>query len=176
VRVETPRLTLTAAGIADVEADLEGPAALAERLQAVVPPSWPPELYDRRAMEFARCYLRDNLVGRQWTFWYMLLRHGTEGTTAIGICGFKGAPSQDGTVEIGYSVLGDYQRCGYASEAVAALVAFAFGHAEVQRVAAETMPDLTPSKRVLQKNGFHQVGPGHEAGAIRYVVERPDPP
>lgn len=175
MRLDTARLTLHAAALADIEADLESPAALARQLGAVVPPAWPPDLYDRPAMEFARNYLREDPDAGPWTFWYVLLRGPQAAArTAIGICGFKGGPTLDGTVEIGYSVLRDYRCKGFASEAVAALVDLAFGHAEVRRVAAETLPDLIPSQRVLEKNGFRPLGPGQgsEPGAIRYVRER----
>jgi ribosomal-protein-alanine N-acetyltransferase len=140
-----------------------------------VPAAWPPDLYDRAAMEFARNYLREDPDAVPWTFWYVLLREpGAPVHTAIGICGFKGGPTPDGTVEIGYSVLNDYQRRGYASEAVAALVDIAFGQDEVRRVVAETLPDLLPSRRVLEKNGFRAAGTGQgsEPDAIRYVRER----
>ena len=36
---------------------------------------------------------------------------------------------------------------------------------------AETLPELTASIRVLEKNGFRFAGPGSEDGVIRYELE-----
>ena len=69
---------------------------------------------------------------------------------AIGNGGFKGRPDADGSVEVGYSVMENYQRNGFAPEAVEALVDWAFGYREVQRVIAQTLPELRPSIRVLE--------------------------
>ena len=57
-----------------------------------------------------------------------------------------GGPDATGTVEIGYSVLEEYQRRGYASEAVEALVAWAFLRPGVRRVAAINSPFTTSSR------------------------------
>ncbi|MER3514457.1 MAG: hypothetical protein C4310_08775 [Chloroflexota bacterium] len=55
----------------------------------------------------------------------------------VGSGGFKGPPHA-GAVEIGYSVLPQYQGKGYATEMVAGLVRRALKHAEVDRIVAET--------------------------------------
>ena len=47
-----------------------------------------------------------------------------------------------------------FQACGYATEASRRLIAWAFSHAEVDGVIAETMPDLRPSIRVMEKCGM----------------------
>ena len=58
------------------------------------------------------------------------------------------------------------------TEAVARLITWAFSHQNVVEVAAETLPHLKRSIRVMEKNGFVFRGPGSEHGVIRYVVER----
>jgi ribosomal-protein-alanine N-acetyltransferase len=90
----------------------------------------------------------------------------------IGSTGYKGPPSAEGTVEVGYSIVSDHRRRGYASEAVRGLVRHAFGVPEVRRVIAETLPELTPSIGVLRKCGFELVGEGSEPGVIRYELAR----
>jgi ribosomal-protein-alanine N-acetyltransferase len=47
---------------------------------------------------------------------------------------------------------------GYAAEAAAALVAFAFASGQVRLVRAHTLPEANASTRVLLKCGFHHVG------------------
>lgn len=85
----------------------------------------------------------------------------------IGVDGFKGAPNENGDVEIGYSILEEYQRQGFGSEAVAALTDWASAQG-VQNVIAETLPELISSIRVHEKNGFALVDEGAEEGVIRY--------
>ncbi|MCC7290544.1 MAG: GNAT family N-acetyltransferase [Phycisphaerales bacterium] len=78
-----------------------------------------------------------------------------------------------GTWMIGYSMLEAYHNRGYATEAVAALVDYAFSHPSVATIVGTTFPNLIASIRVMEKNGFRYDGPGDEAGTIRYVLHRP---
>ena len=110
-----------------------------------------------------------------WGVWYFLLRDDLSGSrVAIGNGGFKGPPTAEGAVEIGYSLLVEHHGKGYATEAIGALLAWAFGQPEVRLVIAETLPQLIPSIRLLEKCGFRFVGPGSdpEPGAIRYELPR----
>jgi RimJ/RimL family protein N-acetyltransferase len=75
----------------------------------------------------------------------------------VGYCAFKGPP-RDGMVEIAYGVNPDQEGKGYATEAAAALAAFAFGFPEVTVVRAQTLPSSAASQRVLAKSGFERVG------------------
>ena len=50
--IATPRLELVAATPAVLRAELAGTAALAAALGATVPADWPPEFYDRDAIEY----------------------------------------------------------------------------------------------------------------------------
>ena len=76
----------------------------------------------------------------------------------IGSAGFKGPPDAAGVVEIAYGIVPSHEGQGYATEAAAALVTFAFDHG-VELVRAHTLPVANASTRVLMKNGFHHVGP-----------------
>ena len=70
---------------------------------------------------------------------------------------FKGAPSA-GWVEIGYGIADSEQGRGYGTEAVFALVRFAFDQADVHTVYAETSVVNHASRRVVQKVGFAWAG------------------
>jgi RimJ/RimL family protein N-acetyltransferase len=171
--IATPRLELIAATPTLLKAELDGRRVLETALGASVPAEWPPELFDRDAMEFMLRRLEAPEGEPGWWLWYVV-RHSADGTarTAVGVCGYKGAPDAEGTVEIGYSILREYQRQGYATEAVAGLLARAFADARVRRVTAETLPDLTASIGVLEKQGFGEAGPGSEHGVVRYELPR----
>jgi RimJ/RimL family protein N-acetyltransferase len=90
-----------------------------------------------------------------WLHGFALVQRGSE--AVVGSCGFKGPPD-DGVVEIAYGVSAEQRNRGYATEAAAALVAFAFGREDVRVVRAHTLPDAGASQRVLAKCGFERVG------------------
>ena len=99
-----------------------------------------------------------------YAIWMIELKDGTH----IGELCFKGL-SADGTAEIGYGILEEYQNNGYATEAVRAVLKWAFSHPEVTAVEAETDDDNIASKRVLEKCGFALNGVIGEEGP-RWVV------
>ncbi|HLJ29031.1 MAG TPA: GNAT family N-acetyltransferase [Candidatus Angelobacter sp.] len=106
-----------------------------------------------------------------WNLWFCIRR---EPRGLVGNAAFKGRP-KDGFVEIGYSVLEAHQRNGYCTEAVRALIAWAFQDQAVQTVIAHTLPGLTPSIRVMEKCGLRFTGEGPiEDGmqTIRYELPR----
>ena len=92
---------------------------------------------------------------------------------AVGSIGFFGPPqpAADGTpeVEIGYGLVEAARGAGYATEAVAAMVAAA--EAEGARVRASVAPDNRASLRVLAKCGFTELRGSNEDGEL--VMARP---
>ena len=75
----------------------------------------------------------------------------------IGTIGFKGfIPLHKAFV--GYEIHPDFEGKGYATEAVATAVDYAFGSLDLQRVEAEVMPGNMASEKVLIKNGFKKEG------------------
>jgi RimJ/RimL family protein N-acetyltransferase len=145
-----------------------------------VPASWPPELFDEDGVRYMLTWLLDHPADSDWGLYY-LVRRATPDTspTLIGAGGFKGAPDAEGTVEIGYSVLPEHQRQGYATEAVEGWVRFAFASGRVTRVVGQTLRSLQPSIRVLERAGFRFAGAGEDPHApageqvIRYELRRP---
>ena len=88
----------------------------------------------------------------QWE-WYAIWMIELKDNTHIGELCFKGL-SADGIAEIGYGISEEFQNNGYATEAVKAVLEWAFSHSEISAVEAETDSDNTASKRVLEKCGF----------------------
>jgi [ribosomal protein S5]-alanine N-acetyltransferase len=76
----------------------------------------------------------------------------------IGTCGFKGPPDADGMVEIAYGIAPEYRNSGYATDAAAELVRFAFGTPQVRVVCAHTTEEAGASARVLEKCSFRSCG------------------
>ena len=81
-----------------------------------------------------------------------------EGDSVIGNASFKGPPDEEGMVEIAYGIVPGFQGRGYATQAAAALVGFAFGTGRVRLVRAHTLPVPNASTRVLAKCGFRRTG------------------
>ena len=77
--------------------------------------------------------------------------------SSVGSAAFKGPPV-DGSVEIAYGVDEQYRERGFAKEAAAALVAFAFSNDAVRIVRAHTLPQKNPSTSVLTACGFELLG------------------
>ncbi len=74
--------------------------------------------------------------------------------TVAGDIGFKRKPDVNGYVEIGYSTQPKFRVQGYMTEAIGAMVKWAFTYPEVKAVIAETRDDNIPSIKVLRNNGF----------------------
>lgn len=101
--------------------------------------------------------LRNSSGPDPWRYGFFLAHR--ESGFVIGSAGFKGPPDSIGTVEIAYGIVPSFEGHGYATEAAAALVEFAFASGEVRMVRAHTLPHANASTRVLLKCGFRNVGP-----------------
>ena len=168
----TERLELVPATVDLTQAALVGGAALGAGLRAAVPRTWPPEYLDASALEFMLARLEEGPAQAGWWLHFVVLPGGAVGRTVIGSAGYKGPPSDDGTVEVGYGIVSEHHRRGYASEAVGGLLGAAFSVPAVKRVIAETYPALVGSIGVLRKCGFRTIGAGSEPDVIRFELLR----
>lgn len=141
----TARLRLLPATVALVTAELTDLAEFARLLSASVPNEWPPEiLADALPVFLEWIEAAPDLVG--WYVWYAVIQSPNAKPDILAASGgFKGPPQENGTVEIGYSVLPQYQGQGYATEMVQALVNWALGQTGVLRIVAETSEDNVAS-------------------------------
>jgi ribosomal-protein-alanine N-acetyltransferase len=174
--IVTERLELVPATVELTQAALDGQAALGGVLGASVPATWPPEFLDPLALNFTLERLREGPEQAGWWLHFVVLARGATDRLLIGSAGYKGPPSPDGVVEIGYGIVRDQQRRGYATEAVRGLLARAFAEPDIEKVIAETLPELTPSIGVLAKCGFRLIGEGSEPGVIRFELTRAEYP
>jgi len=80
------------------------------------------------------------------------------GGAVVGYAGFHGPPDERGMVEVGYTVDPAYQRQGYATAILGALLERAAGEPAVHVVRASISPDNVASLATVAKYGFVQVG------------------
>jgi [ribosomal protein S5]-alanine N-acetyltransferase len=76
--------------------------------------------------------------------------------TVVGDVGFLGPPDAKGQLEVGYSIVSDRRRGGYASEAAAAVVMWALEQVGVKAIIAECQATNTASIRTLERLGFQR--------------------
>ncbi len=139
VVIPTPRLDLVLQTPNEVLAWVE---SLPPADRAEVSPDW-----------IAR--VRTTAPGDPWALSYTAVERGG---ASVGACAFKGPPDAGGVVEVAYGIDAPHRGRGFASEATAALVSFAFASGRVRRVRAHTKPDNAASQRVLVKCGFRPLG------------------
>ncbi len=172
LKLHTDRLELWAGTSELAQAELADRDRLADLLQAQVPDTWPPELFVKDLLKFVvRKFKKIPGDQGEWLHWYWILQgQAAEDRTLIGLSGFS-LPNSEGAVEVAYSLLGQFQGYGYAREAIARLVAWAFEQPEISRITAKTLPDKTQSIRVLNHNGFRQTGENADHGVMVYWFE-----
>ena len=99
----------------------------------------------------------------------------------VGDVGISPADGEPGVVKVGYTISPSSQRRGYATEAVGALVEYAFRTLGADVVRAYASADNAPSIRVAEHVGMRLIErfTGHdedgEWSAVRYERRRDDP-
>jgi len=97
-----------------------------------------------------RLSCRSIRTGEAFPF-FLFLRETGDLMGSVVLENIRGGPAR--TCSLGYWVGEDYASRGYMSEAIPAVVEFAFDE-DISRVEAACLPDNMPSRRVLEKAGF----------------------
>ena len=176
MRLHTARLELVPATAASIRTEIENPSALAALLGASVPDNWPPESLAEALPWFLQSLEAAPQHHTGWLCWYALRKgEGGELPVLVASAGFLGPPQRDAiavdtseaTVELGYEVLTQFQRQGYGTEMVGALVDWALAQGRAQRIVADVLPSNVPSVRLLHRLGF--IENGMSGGEPNYI-------
>lgn len=156
VRDRTPtmtdaRLNLVDGTLALLKAAVEGSAALEALLGVSIAAGWEgfPE-----ALPIICSSYEAHPEGQRWGSLFFVE---PSVRSLVGFGGFKGAPSPEGVVEIGYAVAPAFRGKGLATNAVAQMVQRAFLDGTVRAVDAHTLGHANPSTRVLEKSKFEKI-------------------
>jgi RimJ/RimL family protein N-acetyltransferase len=163
----TDRLRIIAGTRFLAAAEIEDGVKLARLLGASVPETWPPDNL-RDASSYFYGLLKEHPEWEGWLTWYAI-RIDNDDPVLCGSAGFKGPPDGRGMVEIGFSVLPDFQGQGLGTEIVASMVQWAKKQPGVKHIEAETNVDNRASIRVLERNSFICIGAGLEPNTIRFL-------
>jgi len=129
-------------------------AEAAEALGAALPEEWPGQIEWLLRLRLRQ--IRADPAVQPWLLRAMVRR--TPSRLMVGYVGFHGAPSARGSVEVGYTVLAEHRRQGYAFEAAVALLGWAGDAHGIRHIVASVSPKNGPSLALVRKLGFTQTG------------------
>jgi [ribosomal protein S5]-alanine N-acetyltransferase len=154
IQVRTPRLDLRPLDAEAVDALLTGDGERLRRLTGARfrEPAPPPYMAD--ALPVVRDRLRERPEETPWWNWLVVDRESGE---AVGSVAFAGPVNPEGAVLVGYAIYAEYEGRGYATEAVRAMVAWAFRQPGVREVRALAPVWNTPALRVAENVGMRPV-------------------
>jgi len=159
LRLSTERLELRPLPAGAAAALPDDRDAAARILGATLAPSWPQD--DLLDVLPSQAAAEPDL--ERFGVWVMIERR----TNAVaGDIGFIGPPGDDGSVEVGYSVIPDRRSRGYATEAARAILDWVLRQPGVRTVVARCDEGNVPSIRTLERVGFARVGEAD--GQIRW--------
>lgn len=150
--LETRNLKLIACDPEILKSAIDGNETLAKKMNISVHDNWTE--FGVGALHYSLDKLAESDDEKNWWTYFPIHKQDNK---LIGSGGYKGKPTTDGTVEIGYEIAPDYRNRGLATEMTEGLIEFAFQDARVKSIHAHTLGEVNPSTKVLQKCGFVKV-------------------
>jgi RimJ/RimL family protein N-acetyltransferase len=168
--IHADRLDLVPLSLAFLDAVVNDRRADAETIAALaLPGGWPDDL-DRRLLRLRRDQIGLDPGCQQWLIRAIVLPG--DGRTMVGHIGFHGSPQTIGRAELGYSIVPEHRRSGYAIEAARALMDWAANEHGVTSFFVSIAPDNVASVALAAKLGFVQVGEQiDEEDGLEYVFQ-----
>jgi [ribosomal protein S5]-alanine N-acetyltransferase len=172
-RVSTERLELVPLSWEAIDALLIGDAGRLRALTGVTFQHAAPPPYMAEPLPLVRDRLREHPDEAPWWHWLILQKQSRE---AVGQVAFGGKAGPDGSVLIGYAMYPEFERHGFATEAVAAMISWAFRQPGVREVRTLAPVWNTPALRVAENVGMRPVASDEddEVGEVLvYAVSAP---
>ena len=162
----TNRLRLVAVTSEHLIVEATEPQKLGSLLGVRVPPEWPSTDWDANVFAI----IQRQYVEHPNTFgWHRYVILPGDDPVLIGALG--AFPKLENEAEIGYGILPNWQRHGYAAEGANALIRLLFEQG-LHSVIAHTFRHMQESIRVMEKCGLAYEAPGEEADTVRYRLRQ----
>lgn len=150
--IETKNLQLIPCDTEILIAAIQGEEILAKKINVTVQDNWTE--FGVAALQYSLDRLTDSEDEKNWWTYFPIHKHDNK---LIGSGGYKGKPTNDGTVELGYEIAPGYRNRGLATEMTKGLIENALKDTRVKSIIAHTLGQDNPSTSVLQKCGFKKV-------------------
>ena len=150
--METQNLQLIPCDSEILQSAIAGNDSLAQKLGVIVPDGWTE--FGIGALQYAQKKLAANTDEKGWWTYFPILKKQNK---LIGSGGYKGKPTSEGIVELGYEIAPAYRNRGFASEMANGLIENAFQDERVKLIVAHTLGEENPSTKVLKKCGFEKI-------------------
>jgi len=147
--IQTERLTLRVLLPDEIQALMAGDV---QRVESANGFNYPPD-DPNRGIDLG-WHLRALRADPTQVAWRIRVTVERSSNTVIGSINLKGAPDPDGDVEIGWGLNENSRGRGYATEAAAAVIRWAFEQPCVRSVSATVPEDNNASQRVARRLGF----------------------
>jgi RimJ/RimL family protein N-acetyltransferase len=168
--IPSERLDLVWMTPAFIEASLKGERNDAVRILGASLPRWWPDEEASRQLALRLQQMKRDPASAEWLLRTMVRRADKK---AVGVINFHGSP-EAGCVELGYMVIDEYRRQGFAFEAATAMMRWARASHEVQRFIAKIGPENAASIGLAAKLGFRKVSTRiDDVDGEEFVFERP---
>ncbi len=150
--IETENLKLIPCDIEILNAAIQGNEILAKKLKVNVQDNWTE--FGVGALQYSLDRLSESVDEKDWWTYFPIYKQDNK---LIGCGGYKGKPTNAGTVELGYEIAPDYRNRGFATEMTKGLIENALKDERVKSIIAHTLGQDNASTKVLLKCGFKKV-------------------
>lgn len=150
--IETRNLKIIPCDKEILKSAIEGNEILARKINVNVPENW--TVFGIDSIQYSLNKLTESEEETNWWTYFPIHK---KDNLLIGSGGYKGKPTIEGIVELGYEIAPNYRNRGLATEMNKGLIENAFKDERVKSIIAHTLGQDNPSTKVLKKCGFKKV-------------------
>ena len=151
--IVTERLILIPMTLSMVNALLQGRKEVFETRGISFHTDWPRQ-DTMDILGFLKDVMKNTEEASGFDIWMVMQK---DGMLVIGDAGFKGAPDESGSIEIGFGLVEEAQKQGYGYEVAQSLLEWASRQENVNVVVADCLLDNIGSMKILSRCGMREV-------------------
>lgn len=150
--IETANLKLIPCDTEILNSAIAGNGNLTKKLNVTIQDPWTE--FGLGALQYSLDRLSESPAESGWWTYFPIHKQDNK---LIGSGGYKGKPTPEGTVELGYEIAPNYRNRGLATEMTKGLIEHAFKNQSVNSILAHTLGHENASTKVLKKCGFEKI-------------------